>query len=491
MSNHDHDHGHPHPHGHDHDHDHDHDVDLTPLAPSPSHGYWKSLRELAGKAPWQLKPSNKEMPEGTDPSTAPADPLSRRNFFHLMGASAGLAGLGAVAAGCKRYDREEIVPLARRPEDETPGVTQEYSTAWELGGVGQALIATSYEGRPIKVDGNPEHPFAGGASAVGGAAIVKGTKRHGASSTFAQASVLHVYDVDRSQSPMAGGKGASMPEFRASLPALRDAFAKGGRILSEATSSPTVLAMRDALAKKFGFTAAQWHEYEPISWDNERAGTKLAFGQPMRPIARLAECATIVAIDCDIFVEHPASLRYSRDFARSRRPDGTLGIGNINRLWAAESTMTNTGAMADHRLGVRSELCLPLVMALENMLPGSTLPKPTSELLAEGKIEQWLKVLAGELKQNTGKAVVLAGRRQPPSVHYLVARINEAIHAPIDYYADVERPSHLESITQLTKDLQAGKVSALIILGGNPVYDAPADLDFGGAIASIPTLHLS
>ncbi len=480
------DHAHDHAHGHDHGHDHDHDA---PLPPTPEHGYWRSMRELAGQAEWQLHPSDKEMPEGTDPSKAPADPMSRRNFFHLMGSAAGLAGMGAIAAGCQRYEKEEIVPLSRRPEDEVPGQTMEYSTAWELGGVGHALIATSYEGRPIKLDGNPEHPFAGGA-------VVPGTKRHGGASTFAQASILHIYDVDRSQSPTAGGKGASMESFKAGLGELRAALAKGGRILSEATSSPTVQALRLKLAQKF--PAVQWHEYEPLSWDNERAGTKLAFGKPMRPLARLAECETIVTIDCDIFVEHPAALRYSRDFARSRRPDGTLGIGKINRLWAAESTMTNTGAMADHRLGVRSDLCLPLVLALDAMVPGvghgvDGRAKPTSELLAEARVAQWLRVLTAELQANTGRAVVIAGRRQPPIVHALVARINEEIKAPIDYYdvTDPDRPSHLESIAALAADLKARKVSALVILGGNPVYDAPVDLDFGTAMAGIPSLHLS
>ena len=424
-----HDHDHPHGQGHGHDHDHHHDDEvLAPIGATPEHGYWRSLRELAGKASWQLKPSLKEMPEGPAPSTAPVDPLSRRNFFHLMGSAAGLAGIGAVAAGCQRYDKEEIVPLARRPEDEIPGVTQEYSTAWELGGVGQALIATSYEGRPIKLDGNPEHPFAAAASRSCAA-----TKRHGGASTFAQASVLHVYDVDRSQTPMAGGKGASMESFRAGLADLRAAFEKGGRILSEATSSPTMQAIRLDLKKRF--PQMQWHEYEPISWDNERAGTKLAFGRPLRPMARLAECETIVTIDCDIFVEHPAAMRYSRDFARGRRPDGSLGIGKINRLWAAESTMTNTGAMADHRLGLRSDLCLPLVMALDAMIGAGAAGrvKPTSEMLGEAKVERWLRVLVKELQQNQGRAVVVAGRRQPPMVHALVARINAEIHAPIDY----------------------------------------------------------
>src|SRR3954464_120020 len=154
-----HDHAH-----HDHDHDHDHgDAPHAALAPTPVHGYWKSVAELEGLSALQTTPG-REFPLGVDEPTK--DPLSRRNFFHLMGASMALAGVGA----CRRYEKEEIVPLARRPEDQTPGVAQQYATAFELGGVGHALLATSFEGRPIKLDGNPEHPFASGG-------VVPGTER--------------------------------------------------------------------------------------------------------------------------------------------------------------------------------------------------------------------------------------------------------------------------------------------------------------------------
>src|SRR3954466_12368800 len=129
---------------------------LADLAPTPIHGYWKSLRELEGKAAFQVGRTGHEFPAGS--AQPPRDPLSRRNFFHLMGASMALAGVGA----CRRYEKEEIVPLARRPEHQRPGVTQQYATGYELGGVGHALLATSFEGRPIKLDGNPEHPFASG-----------------------------------------------------------------------------------------------------------------------------------------------------------------------------------------------------------------------------------------------------------------------------------------------------------------------------------------
>ncbi|HEY5925631.1 MAG TPA: TAT-variant-translocated molybdopterin oxidoreductase [Kofleriaceae bacterium] len=480
---HDHDHDHGHEHGHDHAHPHTHDdAQQAPLAATPEHGYWKSLRELEGQAQWQLEPSTREFEPGSD-EPPPVDPMSRRNFFHLMGASMGMAGLAVGASAC-RYEKEEIVPLARRPENQVPGTTLEYATTYDLAGAAHALVATSYEGRPIHIDGNPDHPFAGGG-------IVPGTKRHAGASAFAQASILHLYDPDRSQTPLAGGRPSTMESFKAGLADLKTALTAGARVLSEASSSPTLQALKRKLEQR----GVVWHEYEPLSWDNERAGTKAAFGRPVRPVARLNKCETIVTIDCDIFVEHPAAMRYSRDFALSRRKDGSLGPGKMNRLWVAESVFSNTGAMADHRLSMRSELGLPFAMALDASLSGGGLP--ASEFLKETKVAQFIAVLTEELKANAGRAVVLAGRRQPAEVHALVAKINHAIGAvgtTLDYVEDPEpgRPSHLESIRTLAQDMAAGRVPMLIILGGNPVYDAPVDLDFAAALAKVKTsIHLS
>ena len=460
---------------------HDHHDDDAPVAITPEHGYWKSLRELEGKASWQVDPHKREFEPGSD-EPPPADPLSRRNFFHLMGASLGMAGLAA-GAGCQRYDAEKIVPLARRPENQTPGQTLQYATTFELAGSAHALVATSFEGRPIKLDGNPEHPFAGGA-------ILPGTKRHAGASTFAQASILNLYDVDRSQTPLTRGKGATLDSFKTALAEIKKTLT-GARVLSEATSSPTVAALR----KKLEGAGAQWLEYEPLSWDNERIGTRTAIGRSVRPLAKLDKAETIVCIDCDIFVEHPASARYNRDFARSRRKDGSLGVGKMNRLWVAESVFTNTGAMADHRLAMRAELGLPFAMALDAKVSGGT--PPQSEFLQESKVQQFVTVLAEELKANNGRAVVIAGRRQPPEVHALVAKINQtigAVGATLDYVEDPEanRMTHLQAIQQLAADMQGGKVQTLVMLGGNPVYDAPADLDFGALLGKVATsIHLS
>ena len=446
------------------------------MPPTPEYGYWRSLRELEESTPI----SSNEFPAA--PDQVNVDPMSRRNFFSLMGASMALAGV----AGC-RYEKEDIVPLARRPEDQVPGQSQQYATAFELGGVGHALLATSFEGRPIKLDGNPEHPFASGP-------IVTGTERHAGCSTFAQASILSLYDPDRSQSPTQKGKGGSMDGFRAALAAIREGLA-GGRVLSEATSSPTVQALKRKLLGKY--PGLVWHEYEPLSWDNERAGTQMAFGTAARPMAHLDKCTTIVTIDCDIFVEHPAAMAYSRDFARSRRVNGTLGIGKMNRLWAIESTHSHTGAMADHRLAVRSEHGLAIASAIDAGVSGGA--KSSAGVLGEARVQKYIDVLVAELNENKKNglgSVVIAGRRQSPEVHALVARINASLGAignTIDYHVEPEpdRPRHVDAIKSLATDMAGGRVKTLIILGGNPVYDAPADLDFAAALGKVETsVHL-
>jgi molybdopterin-containing oxidoreductase family iron-sulfur binding subunit len=457
------------------------------VAPT-AHGYWRSLRELEGQGTLQTDKGGNEFPPGVVEEQGVVDPMHRRNFFQLMGASMALAGVGAC-----RYEKEEIVPLARRPEGHVPGQAQYYATSFELGGVGHPLIATSYEGRPIQLNGNPEHPFASG----GAVPTPQNTHptRHAGTSTFAQAAILHLYDPDRSQGPQSKGAGASIEAVKATLAEIAKKPA-GVRILSEATSSPTIRHLQTKLAQK----GVQWHEYEPLSWDNERDGMRMAFPAPaalVRPLARLDHAETIVTIDCDIFVEHPAALRYSRDFARSRRLGGSLGPGKMNRLWSIESVLSHTGAMADHRLALRSDLGLPFAMALDAALGGGS--AVNSAFLKEAKIKKYLDVLVEELQANKGKAVVIAGRNQPAAVHALVARINhnlDAVGKTLDYVkdgSDVHRPtSHLASLDLLVKDMTAGKVETLVILGGNPVYDAPVDFDFGTALGRVKTsIHLS
>ena len=399
----------------DHDDHEDHGVEpLADLAPTPVHGYWKSLRELEGKAAFQVGRTGHEFPPEADQPTK--DPLSRRNFFHLMGASMALAGVGA----CRRYEKEEIVPLARRPEDQTPGVTQQYATAFELGGVGHGLLATSFEGRPIKLDGNPEHPFASGG-------VVPGTERHAGCSTFVQAALLHLYDPDRSQNPTADhGSGSSMDAFRAALPQLRAALATT-HILGEASSSPTLRALRTRL---LGLGVRLVRVRAAVVGQRARrdpAGVRPS-GAPDRP----------------------ARPRRDHRHARLRPVPGAPGGDEVQpRLRAVaaperhardrqdEPAVVGRERVHQHRRDGRSPAAaarrvLPAVRDRARRRGCRAATAPAAEFLQESRVDKFLRFLVEELKdkQRTGKAVVVAGRRQPPEVHALVARINQSLGAP-------------------------------------------------------------
>ncbi|HLU65462.1 MAG TPA: Fe-S-cluster-containing hydrogenase [Kofleriaceae bacterium] len=411
------------------------------------------------------------------------DPLSRRRFMQLMGASVAFAGAAGMA-GC-RWDEDKIVPLDRRPDGYVPGVPKYFASAAEVAGAAYGLLVTAYDGRPIKVDGNPDHPHTGRGSTA-----------------FVQASILELYDPDRSRSVerRAGGKalGATWADWdstaRKLVAALAQTGGRGLRVLSEATSSPTIAALRRELLSATRFPQARWHEWEPLSRDNEREGMRLAFGRPLRVHLQLARARVIAALDADILQDHADGMRLARDLMSGRDPDARRG--GMNRLYAVESTFTLTGASADHRLPLRSELIKPFLLALEQRIQGAGGAASPSKAMAEPKVARFLEVLAKDLAQNRGAAVIAVGPRQPAEVHAIAARVNALLGAQqtVVYTEDPdpERPSHAADLEALVADMQSGAVDTLLILGGNPVYDAPAGLDFAGALAKVKTsVHLS
>ncbi|HKE17280.1 MAG TPA: 4Fe-4S dicluster domain-containing protein [Kofleriaceae bacterium] len=408
------------------------------------------------------------------------DPLSRRRFMQIMGASVALSGAAGLT-GC-RWEEDHIIPESQRPEDYVPGVPKKYATSMSLGGAGYGLLVTAYDGRPIKVDGNPDHPNTGRGS-----------------TSFVQASLLELYDPDRSRvvERRRGRKPlpANWSDFDDAAVAWTQQHSatkgQGLRVLSEATTSPTILALRDELLRLY--PQARWHEYEPLSRDNERAGTRIAFGRALRVQLQLAEARIIAAFDADLFGDHPDCLRLARDFATGRDPDENPT--GMNRLYAVESGYSVTGGSADHRLPLRSELIKPFLMALEAKLQGGS-PPPASKALADAKLQKFLSALAGDLIQNRGRSVIAVGPTQPPEVHALVARLNGLLgnSDTVVYTAepDPDRPHHNDDIVQLASDMRKGAVDTLLILGGNPAYDAPADLDFAGALDQVDnSIHLS
>jgi molybdopterin-containing oxidoreductase family iron-sulfur binding subunit len=402
-------------------------------------------------------------------------PSTRRQFLKVMGASLALAGL----AGC-RYPREEIVPFAR-PAGYTPGVPLQYATAMELGGAASGLLVTSYDGRPIKIEGNPDHSM-----------------NLGAADAVTQASILGLYDPSRSRAVVQRQGGQKLaPGWRGFLEFARAPFGelrgRGGRglhILSEASGSVSLDGMRTRLLA--AYPLAVWHEYEPLSWDTERTGTAMAFGRPMRPHYAFEECDVIVCLDADPISDHPAAVRYARDFAEGRR---RADSGSMNRLYSVESVFSVTGTVADHRYPVQSKQILTVAGQLaQAILPdGGALGRYAESTFRPRFVESIVR----DLMAHRGRCAVVAGPRQPAEVHALVHLMNSAlgnVGATVVYSADPrpDRPSHVDAISALTEAMRAGSVDALVILGGNPVYDAPADLDFAGALAKVSiSIHLS
>ncbi len=430
---------------------------------------WRSLAELEGSAP--------DSPDLPHPAAGLeedlADPLTRRRFMQLMGASAALAG--AVSAGCRRWEKEEIVPLDQRPDGYVPGVPKHFATAMELSGVATGLLVTSYDGRPIKVEGNPDHPFTGGASTA-----------------LAQASILSLYDPDRSRAPVRRQSGNKLPATWEDFAALAKKLTVRAseskiRVLSEASSSPTLERLRGLLARRYPNLV--WHEYEPIGRESERIATNQVFGSLRRPVPALDKAKTIVALDADLFSDHPAALHNARGFAAGRRPE----VGAMGRLYAVESTLSSTGAVADHRLPLRSELVLPFLMSVEAKLEGK--PGPDAAFLGDEKVARFRDAIAKDLAGAREQGVICVGHRQPPEVHMLAARLNApAVGHALDYVFDpAGNPlARADGIAELVAAMNTGAVDTLLILGGNPVYDAPVDLELAKALSLVPTtIHLS
>lgn len=441
--------------------------------------YWRSLEQLAD-SPEVRDLLAKEFP-GYDPDSIAT--TSRRRFLKIMGASMALAGV--TLSGCRRAPKEYLAPYASNPRDRVPGMPEYYATIFEMGGVGVPLLVTSFDGRPIKVEGNPDHPMSFVGEAGGGRKI-------GAADAFAQASVLEMYDPERSRQVKRDGKPAKWEDFTAFAKSHFGAMkgkGEGLAILSEAASGPSVADMRARLSK--AMPGAKWYEYEAVSNDNEAEGHRLAFGAPLRSRLNLDKAATVVLFDADVLGTHPAHTRYAADWAARRRTADNKADRQMNRVFIAESTFSVTGTVADVRLPANPDRIHAMARAVAAKLGVAGIPGDEKLSATEAK---FVESATADLKQDGVAAVGPAASAQ---VHALAAAINAKIGAvgkTVVYYEDAsfDRPSHLAAIAALAKEIEAGKISTLVILGGNPAYDAPADLGLDKLLAkAATTIHLS
>jgi len=433
--------------------------------------YWRSLEDLA-ETPEFVEYLRHEFPRQAAGLLPDVD---RRSFLRLMGASFALAGLSA----CTRQPPEELVPYVRQPEQFVPGEPLYYATAMPLGGTGIGLLAESHLGRPTKLEGNPEHPAS-----------------LGATDALAQASILGLYDPDRSKTINSAGEirtwNAFQTAFRLALAAQKEKGGAGLRILSESISSPTAAAQLEEILAQY--PQARWYQYAPVNRDGARAAAKAAFGAYVDAIYDFGRADVVLAIEADFLDCGHGHVRYARDFARRRRPTTPLAKGApMNRLYAVESTPTNTGAAADHRLALRPADVVELLAGVAARLG---LPAKPDEAAIRPH-DRWLAAVVADLQKHRGKSLVVAGDNQPAIVHALVFAINRAlgnVGATVRYIDPVEaRPQEqTASLARLCEEIDGGGVDVLLILGGNPVYDAPVDLRFRERLEKVPLrAHLS
>ena len=400
-----------------------------------------------------------EFPEG----------VSRRRWLQLMGASLALGGL----TGC--WEREIISPFVQRPAGRIPGVPQKFATCWELGGVAKPLVVTCYDGRPIKAEGNPEHPAS-----------------LGATDALSQALVLQMYDPDRAvgvqvrkgETTESSTWDAFAEAIRPVLNAQRTQKGKTLRVLAGTSSSVTLADLRARFEQVF--PEAKWVEFDSVNRDEVRAGAAAAFGTPVRTQVDLTAANIILSLDADFTVRHPQAMRLTRQYAGRRSPEE----GEMNRMYVVETAHTGTGAMADHRLAIRTadfaNLLGLIESAVQNKLEGKKVP-PEKDYASK-----FVDAVAEDLVANQGKSVVMIGTRQPAALHARVHRLNallKNVGATVAYTEEpgAARPSSPAALKGLVDEMLTGQVEVLFVLGGNPVYSAPADVDLVDGLKKVAT----
>jgi MoCo/4Fe-4S cofactor protein with predicted Tat translocation signal len=443
------------------------------LAGQTGKKYWRSIDELAGTPEFETA-VREEFPQH---SSEWIDPVSRRGFLKLMGASMALAGL----SGCTKQPDEPIYPYVKAPEDLVLGKPVYFATTFPFPTGAVPLLVKSDAYRPIKVDGNPEHPY-----------------NQGGSDPITQGTLLDLYDPDRSQRVYYRDETRPWPAFLANYRAmLADKKSSGGQglyFLSSTVTSPTLAAQWKK--GQATYPNAKWIQYDPVNRDSAYAASKAAFGDYADAQYRLEAADIIVSLDADFLsgAAHPGFHRLAKDYANRRKLDkASSGDYSMNRLYAVESMTTTTGMKAEHRLALRASDIAGFAAALAAAVGVGSAP---SGYTWSDDAQKFLAAVAKDLKASGGKCVVIPGEQQPASVHLAAIAINDALGNVGKTVVYTETVNPMPSIQgddfrSLVADMNAGKVDWLIILNVNPIYSAPADLDFADAFNKVNTVvHL-
>ena len=435
------------------------------LAAAQGKAYWQTLDDLADTDEFRAF-MDQEFPREAAPLESSLD---RRDFLKLLGASMAMAGLTSCVRPVKPY--EKIVPYVQAPEEIIPGKPLFYATAVTQGGYAFGLLAESHMGRPTKLEGNPDHPAS-----------------LGATDATTQATVLSLYDPDRSQTLLDNGLNINWDDLTSALAARLQGDGTGFRILTETVTSPTLAQQLETLTTQY--SGARWHQYDVMHSDGAFDGAQLAFGQPLQTVYDFTKADVVVSLGADFMGRGAGKLRYQRDFSKRRRV--LVAEDSMNRLYMVESTPSITSTVADHRLALRPSQLEGFARAIAAGLSVPGVEAGTGEF-----DEAFLNAVVSDLQANGGRSIVIAGDDQAGPIHALAHAINSAlgnIGTTVSYLEPVEvgPTNHSQSLNELVADIAAGGVETLLILGGNPVYTAPADLDFVTALAQVPvSLHLS
>jgi MoCo/4Fe-4S cofactor protein with predicted Tat translocation signal len=444
---------------------------MKPQPPESTKRFWRSLERL------YRSPALSELDAGEFPLGAEQLPegITRRGMLELLGASMALAGL----ASCRRPE-QEIVPFVTAPESSIPGVSKRYATTipWSWGGHG--VVVESHEGRPTKVEGNELHPFS-----------------MGRASAWMQASILDLYDPDRSSRVMRRAErdaplsASSWEDFlafwEALAPEIEDKMGADLAVVSAPASSPTLFQQREYFLDRF--PEARWVVHEPLGPQNRFEGLRQLTGRTFRPVLHLERARRIACFDADILLSEPEAVTQARGFARGRRIDGD---DEMSRLYVVESTLSLTGANADHRLAVPSHrvgtVLAALAAELERLgiavgLEGVAMPNVSDATRDK------VGILARDLAAFRERSIVTVGYGQPAPVHALALAVNRALGAvgtTITFHGN----DHLSwgstsELAELVEAMRGGSIRTLVVLGGNPVYTAPADLSLASALKAV------
>ena len=420
--------------------------------------YWRSLDDLQGDKKFQ-EWVNREFPDGADTM----NDVDRRNFMKIMAASFGLAGVGMT--GCRMPERK-ILPYTKQPEYLIPGVANYYSTSMPFGGENIPLVVETHQARPTKIEGNPSYKSNGGGT-----------------STFAQVSILDLYDPDRARTSRdSSGNKISREDVEKLLGEIAGEFegsaGEGLAFLATSSSSPTRSRLVSRLRTKF--PQAIWAEHDGIDLSNPSKAASALLGRPVRPILHFAKAKRILSLDADFVGYEGNATANARSFAKGRKIKSAKEASKMSRLYVAESNLSLSGANADHRLRLASTN-VPAFTALVGSYIVASIKAPDGFTEHEQK---WAKECATDLLGHKGESLVVAGSHLSQDVHQVVVAINEELQArgnPLEYVSTDEADA--ASISDLAETLNDGKVKTLVVLGGNPGFDAPGGLEWATAQA--------